>query len=205
MANAFLCTHDVFTASRRRGTACVEFRVPRFHDERSNPTDNGTIKDPNERTAGAKLMTGAQESCVHTLVRETDEGRGRSNQGRSVDEDRRAAYKSEFRMLRRSSNGGPSSQPHQRAGQLYCGGARRHLCIPSRLAGELNSTQVLITRGFPSTQLSSGRRPAWSPPSATPRRKSGPTPPSRDRRFPSRAGACRRGRTSGHLCSWRIA
>ena len=33
-------------------------------------------------------------------------------------------------------------------------GARRHLCIPSHLAGELNSTQVLITRGFPSTQLS---------------------------------------------------
>lgn len=36
-------------------------------------TENGTIKDPAEWTTGDEPMTGAQESCLHTLARKAGE------------------------------------------------------------------------------------------------------------------------------------
>jgi hypothetical protein len=40
-------------------------------DRSGNPTDNGTIKDPADWTTGDEPMTGAQESYLHTLARQT--------------------------------------------------------------------------------------------------------------------------------------
>ena len=61
-------------------------------DRNTPDTDNGAIKDPAEWTTGDEPMTGAQDSYLRTLARKAgEEVEEEPDQGRGVDEDRRAA------------------------------------------------------------------------------------------------------------------